>query len=163
CVLAAGRTMISLTSTSGGCPMANAMASAIADAGMARARYSRMASRACTSEIDSASSDSVTPGEMTLTLMSPDCSLRSPCEMAQTANLVAQYTAAVGSTSWAPMEARLMMCPLPWARITGRAALDAVKHATDVHVDHPVPFVDLVFRKGGQRHDTGVVDDHVHP
>jgi hypothetical protein len=32
--------MISLTSTSGGCPIANAMASAIADGGMARARYS---------------------------------------------------------------------------------------------------------------------------
>jgi hypothetical protein len=33
----------------------------------------------------------------------------NPSEMAQTANLVAQYTAAVGSTSWAPMEARLTM------------------------------------------------------
>jgi hypothetical protein len=82
-----------------------------------------MASRACASEIDSASSDSVTPGEMTLTLMSPDCSLRSPSEMAQTANLVAEYTAAVGSTSLVPMEATLTMRPLPWARITGRAAL----------------------------------------
>src|ERR1700759_3608132 len=98
-MLADGRTMISLTSTSHGCTMANAMALAIADGGMARARYSRMASRAFASEIDSASSDSVTPGEMTLTLTLPDCSLRSPSEIAQTANLVAQYTAAVGSTS----------------------------------------------------------------
>ena len=44
-----------------------------------------------------------------------------------------------------------------------KGGADAVKHTTDVHVDHPVPFVDLVFGQGGQRHDTGVVDHHVHP
>ena len=35
--------------------------------------------------------------------------------------------------------------------------------ATDVHVDHPVPFVDLVFGQGGRGHDTGVVEHDVHP
>ncbi len=45
----------------------------------------------------------------------------------------------------------------------GKGGADAVEHTADVHVDHPVPFVDLVLGQGGQWHDTGVVDHDVHP
>src|SRR5690606_31393145 len=40
---------------------------------------------------------------------------------------------------------------------------DAVQHAADVHVDHPVPFVQLEGVQAGQRHHAGIVDDHVDP
>lgn len=48
--------------------------------------------------MDSASSDSVTPGET----------------VAHTACLVALWTAAVGETWWAPIEATLMKFPWRW-------------------------------------------------
>ena len=43
----------------------------------------------------------------------------------------------------------------------GRGGGDAVEHALDVDVDHPVPFVDLEAIHGRERHQAGVVDDHV--
>ena len=38
---------------------------------------------------------------------------------------------------------------------------DAVEHALDVDVDHPVPLVDLQRGHERERHDAGIVDDHV--
>jgi hypothetical protein len=38
---------------------------------------------------------------------------------------------------------------------------DAVEHAFQVHVDHPVPVVDLAAFERRVRHQTGIVDDHV--
>jgi hypothetical protein len=38
---------------------------------------------------------------------------------------------------------------------------DAIKHALDVHVDHPVPVVDLQPLDRRKRHEAGVVDDRV--
>ncbi|MNL09442.1 hypothetical protein D3C87_1302020 [compost metagenome] len=39
---------------------------------------------------------------------------------------------------------------------------DTVQHAADVHVDHPVPFVQLQRRQRGQGHHASVVHDDVH-
>ena len=53
-----------------------------------------------------------------------------------------------------------------WA-VHGRGRLDLVGadggQIDDVPTSLAVPFVDLVFGQGGQRHDTGVVDHDVHP
>jgi hypothetical protein len=38
---------------------------------------------------------------------------------------------------------------------------DAVEHAPDVHIDHPIPLVDLEFVQGRERHETRVVEDDV--
>ena len=57
----------SFMSTSSGCSMAKAMARATESGEIASRRKSFMASRALSSEMLSASSDSVTPGEMTVT------------------------------------------------------------------------------------------------
>jgi DNA-binding transcriptional LysR family regulator len=40
---------------------------------------------------------------------------------------------------------------------------NAVQHALEVDVDHPVPFVDLQALQGRERHDAGVVDENVDP
>ena len=40
---------------------------------------------------------------------------------------------------------------------------DAVQHALDVDVDHPVPLVDLEPLERRLRHQPGIVDDHVDP
>ena len=40
---------------------------------------------------------------------------------------------------------------------------DAVEHALDVDVDHPVPFVELERGHGRKRHDAGIVDHDVDP
>ena len=58
--------MISLTSTSFGCSIANAIALAIASAGIVILRKSCIPRCASLSEILLANSDSVVPGEMTL-------------------------------------------------------------------------------------------------
>ncbi len=62
----------------------------MADAGSATARYAFMASLATGSEIPSANSDSVTPGETRVTRTEPSDSWRSPSVIARTAYLVAQ-------------------------------------------------------------------------
>ncbi len=121
-----------------------------------------MASRAAGSEIDSASSDSVTPGEITLTLIPPDCSLRGPSEMAQTANLVAEYTAAVGSTFVRADGCHVDDVPASLRLHDGKRRTDAMQHTADVHIDHPIPFIDLVLGQRRQRHDARVVDHDVH-
>src|ERR1700737_981731 len=40
---------------------------------------------------------------------------------------------------------------------------NAVEHALDVHVDHPVPFVDLEALKWRLRHQPGVVEHDIDP
>ena len=83
-----GRTTISFTSTSLGCSTANAIARAMADAGIAIVRYSTMRVLRSGSEIVSASSDPTALGEMVVTRSLSPASWRSPSEMARTANLV---------------------------------------------------------------------------
>ena len=43
----------------------------------------------------------------------------------------------------------------------GQGGGDAVQHAADVDVDHPVPFLDLHTVEARQRHQPGIADQHV--
>ena len=43
----------------------------------------------------------------------------------------------------------------------GSAGRDAVQHAADVDVDHPVPLVDLERRRAATAASAGIVDDDV--
>src|SRR4029453_15010660 len=40
---------------------------------------------------------------------------------------------------------------------------DTVQQAFDIDVDHSIPFFDLEGRHGGDRHDSGIVNDDVDP
>jgi hypothetical protein len=55
-----------------------------------------------------------------------------------------------------------MMCPAFCCSIR-QCRGNAVQHPLDVHVDHPVPFVDLEAFKWRLRHQPGVVDHHIDP
>src|SRR3954447_9888260 len=89
---------------------------------MAARRYVRMSSAAAGSVMVSASSDSTTPGDTVVTRMTGSLSSRRPSVIAHAANLVPQYTAAVGLTSCAPIDATVTRCPAPWRRKCGRTA-----------------------------------------
>lgn len=108
---AVGRTTISSTSTRSGWPIATATARAMAPDQRATPRYAFIVAAAVGSEIVSASSLSTTP-ELIQVARSLSFSSRSPSEMARTACLVAQQTAAAGGTDSAPM---LATCPAPRA------------------------------------------------
>src|SRR3954451_6764004 len=43
----------------------------------------------------------------------------------------------------------------------GERSRDAIEHALDVDVDHAIPLVDLELVEGRERHQAGVVDEHV--
>ena len=63
-----------------------------------------------------------------------------------------------GPTLWPATEETLMTCP-DFCRCHVRQRRgDAVEHALDVDVDHPVPFVDLEALERRVRHQPGVVD-----
>src|SRR3954452_1108968 len=81
-----------------------------------------MSSAAAGSVMVSASSDSTTPGDTVVTRMTGSLSSRRPSVIAHAANLVPQYTAAVGLTSCAPIDATVTRCPAPWRRKCGRTA-----------------------------------------
>ena len=108
----------------------------------------------------SASSDSTTPGEMTVTRTSL-FSRRSPSEMARTANFVPQYTAQVGQTWWPPIEERLMIWPDFRARMSGSTA--AMPWRTPRMFTSIIWFHSSIFSscKRRERHDAGVVDEDV--
>ena len=83
------RTIISPTSTSAGCSIANAMARAIAFGGIANLSMdATVCAFACGSVIDSAKFVRVKPGEMTVTRSLSPASCRKPSEMARTAIFV---------------------------------------------------------------------------
>ena len=45
----------------------------------------------------------------------------------------------------------------------GQGRGDAIQNALDVHVDHPVPVIDLKSLQGRDRHQAGIVEHHVDP
>ena len=128
---------------------------------METARYVRIASWAVGSLIESASSDSTTPGEMVVTRMLGSLSSRSPSVIAQAAYLLAQYTAPVGTTSWAPMDAIGDEVSAPLAFEMRQCRGDPVEQTPNIHVDHLIPLVDQERIQPRQGHHARVVDEHV--
>ena len=54
-----------------------------------------------------------------------------------------QYTAAVGATTWAPMDAVLMNLPATLRFHHWQPRRDTVQHAPDIHINHVDLFLDL--------------------
>ena len=56
-----------------------------------------------------------------------------------------------------------MMCPRLLPLHVRERRRDAVQHALDVYIYHPVPLVHLEPLERRQRHEPGVVEHHIHP
>src|SRR5690606_1713696 len=119
------RTAMSVVSTSPGCEIAWAMAGAIASGSSAILRNCAIAAADSAWVIVLASSDSTAPGYTQVT-RTMSLSMRRPSEIARTAYLVAQYTAAVGITNRPPIEDTFTTCPWPCRSITGSTAAIAL-------------------------------------
>ena len=76
-----------------------------------------------------------------------------------------ELRAAVNGASWPDLVAADRrevddVARLPGPHV-GQDGGDAVEHASDVHVNHAVPLVNLEFVQGREWHYAGVVDDHI--
>jgi hypothetical protein len=121
---AVGRTIISPTSTSAGCSIANAIARAIAAGGIANfSMDAEICAFTFSFVMDSAKFVRVKPGETTVTRSLSPASCRKPSKIASTAIFVPAYTAMFGTMRWVATEAVFIKWPKPCLRKMGSASI----------------------------------------